>query len=144
MPETTVVYRSSIGTISEYRPNEDWQMWVEQYSAANYIEADKKVPVLLTLIGEQAYKTLRNLCDTALPKTKTYDQLCEILKSQFSKRISVFKERIEFYNLRQFDTETVRQWYVRIKNKASSCKFGTNLNEILKDRFVSGLRGKVY
>lgn len=43
---------------------------MEQYFLANYVEEGKKVPVLLTLIGEQAYKTLRDLCDPVLPKIK--------------------------------------------------------------------------
>lgn len=136
------VLRGTIGTLSEYQIGNDWCTYeerMEQYFLANYIEDNKKVPVLLTVIGEQAYKVLRDLCDPALPKDKTYRDLCEILRSQFSKKISVFKERIEFYELRQREDESVKDWHVRVKNKAIHCKFGNFLNEVLKDKFISGM-----
>lgn len=54
--------------------------------------------------------------------------------------MSVFKERIDFYELKQVENEPVKDWYVRVKNKAIHCKFGNTLNEVLKDKFVSGLQ----
>ncbi|XP_045463872.1 uncharacterized protein K02A2.6-like [Harmonia axyridis] len=142
MPKTQVIYRATIGSIAEYSSDDDWSLWaerLEQYFSANDIDQEKRVPVLLTLIGDKAYKTLRDLCDPALPKDKTYKELRDILTAQFSKKVSIFKERIEFYNLKQMEREAVRSWYVRIKNKASACKFRANLNEILKDKFVAGM-----
>ncbi|KAJ8915535.1 hypothetical protein NQ315_012418 [Exocentrus adspersus] len=121
----------------------DWCSYEErmdQYFVANYIEDDKKVPVLLTVIGEQAYEVLKGLCDPDLPKTKSYPDLCKLLREQFSKKVSVFKERIEFYELRQFENESIKAFYIRLKSKAIECKFGANLNDILRDKFVAGLR----
>lgn len=80
---------------------------LEQYYIANYVHDDRKVSVLLTTIGEEAYKTLRDLCAPVLPKDKTYLDLCECLKHQFSPRISVFRERRNFYELKQMTNETV-------------------------------------
>lgn len=132
-----------IGTLAEFKIGNDWCSYEErmdQYFIANYVEEDKKVPVLLTVIGEQAYEVLRGLCDPDLPKSRSYDTLCRLLREQFSKKVSVFKERIEFYDLRQLENETVKDFYVRLKNKAIECKFGNTLNEVLRDRFVSGLK----
>ncbi|KAF2886768.1 hypothetical protein ILUMI_19405, partial [Ignelater luminosus] len=142
-----IQFRTTIGSVSEYKPGEDWQTWEErldEYFEANYVDEHKKVPVLLTLLGSQAYKTIKDLCDPDLPKSKSYEELCTLLRQQFSKRTSIFKERIEFYNLKQYENEPVRQWYIRIKNKASSRDFGNVLHDVLKDRFVSGLtRGPI-
>lgn len=100
--------------------------------------------MLFTTIGEEAYKTLRDLCDPVLPKDKSYEQLCECLKRPFSPRISVFKERKNFYELKQYTNETVSQWYARIKKSAVNCKFGVSLEDRLKDKFVTGLEpGKI-
>ncbi|XP_072398343.1 uncharacterized protein [Diabrotica undecimpunctata] len=124
------VLRTTIGSMAEFRLGDDWTTWeerLEQYFCANYVEEDKKVSVLLTLIGEQAYKTLRDICDPVKPKHKTYVELCTILRKQFTKRISVFKE-------------TIRQWYARLKSKASECKFGNILSSVLKDKFITGLK----
>lgn len=71
----------------------------------------------------------------------TYEELCSVLDSQFAPKISVFCKREEFYSLRQTAQELVNEWYVRLKNSALSCKFKRNLKEVLRDKFVTGLRG---
>lgn len=91
-------------------------------------------------MGEEAYKVLKNLCDPHLPSQKSYDDLCLLLKGQFSKRVSVFRERTEFYELKQLEGESVNQWFVWIKNKASNCNFGAQLDTMIKDKFVTSLR----
>lgn len=117
---------------------------LEQYFIANYVQDNRKVSVLLTTIGEDAYKTLRDLCDPVLPKDKSYEDLYECLKEQFSPRISVFEERKNFYELKQVTNETVGQWYACIKKNAVNCEFGASLEEKFKDKFVTGLKpGKV-
>lgn len=145
--QPVMTMRGTIGSLNEFRIGNDWCVYeerMEQYFAANYVEENKKVPVLLTIIGEQAYEILRGLCDPQLPKLKTYTQLCTILRNQFSKKVSVFKERINFYEIKQAENESIKNFYVRLKNKAIDCKFGSILNEVLKDRFVSGLsRGPI-
>jgi len=66
------------------------------------------------------------------------------LYGHFTSTVSVFKKRIDFYNLQQTDGETCGNWYVKIRNAAIQCKFGTKLNYVLKDKFVLGLKpGKV-
>lgn len=137
------VLRGQIGALPEYKVGADWSSYqerMEQYFLANYIEKDRKVAVLITAIGDEAYETLKGLCDPDLPKDKSYSVLCQLLKEQFTKKISVFKERVEFYDLKQFENEPIKIFYVRLKSKAIECKFGKNLNEVLKDRFVSALQ----
>lgn len=83
---------------------------------------------------------LKDLCDPITPDKKSFKEFCEILRKQFAPKVSVFKERLEFYRLYQTDQESINQWFARIKSKAVNCKFGALLNEILKDKFVAGLR----
>ncbi|XP_043466332.1 uncharacterized protein K02A2.6-like [Leptopilina heterotoma] len=139
---TQIAMHAQIGTLAEYKLGEDWQIYEErldQYLTANYIKDDRKVSVLLTVIGPDAYKVIRDLANPDLPKDKTYLQLCEILRSQFSPRVSTFRKRIEFYETRQEQNEKVSEWYARIKKVAADCKFGNQLEAILKDKFISGL-----
>ena len=46
-----------------------------------------------------------------LPESRSYEELCEILKKQsvFAPKVSVFKERIEFYDLKQAEKESVNE-----------------------------------
>ena len=102
------------------------------------------MPVLITTIDLDVYKTLRDICDPILPHNKIYEELCEILKTHFSPRIAVFKERKKFYELKQSDLESVSQWYARIKRGAVNCDFGVESEGRLKDKLVTGMKdGKI-
>ena len=117
--ETSVRVYGTIGTLQEFNIHQDdWVIYKEkldQYFLANLISDDRRVSVLLTLIGTDAYKVLRDLCDPDLPHSKSYDALCKLLEEQFSIKVSVFRKRIQFYNERQSQTESIRAWYVRMK-----------------------------
>ena len=82
-----VNFYSAIGSIPEYKIDQDWDTYQErfgEYFKANQLPEDRKVSVLITLIGEEAYKTLKNLCTPTAPAEKTYKELCDILSKQFS------------------------------------------------------------
>ena len=134
---------ANIGMLQEFKPGDDWRLYqkrLEQYFIANFVGEQRKVSVLLTMVGEDVNKTLRNLCDPLLPKEKSFEELCNCLKKHFSPRISVYKERKEFYELRQQEKESVSQWYAHVKHGAVNCEFGGQLENILKDRFVTGMK----
>lgn len=138
----------NVGSIGEFKAGTDnWDEYKErldQYFIANGIPANRQVCVLLTVIGAASYSVLRDLCDPDLPSVKDYGVLTKLLHDQFAPKIMVFRKRTEFHNLMQKPDETVGDWYRRIKNMASHCKFGANLEIMIKDRFVAGMRsGKI-
>lgn len=81
---------------------------------------------------------LKDLCDPVTPANSTYEQLCNILNRQFAPKISIYRKFEEFYTLRKNAQETVNDWFMKIKNAATQCQFGTNLISVLKDKFVTG------
>lgn len=142
------VYSATVGCIAEYNENEDWKNYqdrLEQYFIVNNImEPRRRVATLITVIGTKGYGVLANLCDPESPSQKSYDELCAILKKQYSKTLSVFRERTEFFDLKQSENESVNQWYVRLKDKASTCQWGAQLDLMVTNKFVAGLKkGKV-
>lgn len=134
-----------IGNIGIFAPEiEDFTIYcerIEQYFLANKIE-DKKIQAatLLNLIGPNVYQTLRDLTSPNLPKEKTYDELVRILKNQYGMRVNVHKERQLFFDLKQQESETINDWNVKIRKTATNCKFGTRLGNMLKDKFIYGMR----
>jgi len=121
-----------------------YQERLEQYFLANGIEEGRKVPVLLSVVGLNTYNIINDLSDPILLKDRPYTEICELLDGNFSPAVPVFRKRIEFYNLRQGEGETCGNWYAKLKNAAIECKFGVKLNDVLKNKFVSGLRaGKI-
>lgn len=133
-----------IGDIPRFHNyGDDWQVFterLEQFFEINDVAEEKKRAILLTSISDDVYKTLRDVCHPVLPKSKTFDELCALLNKQFVKKTSVFRERVTFYNAKQMKDENIANWFARIKKLSVDCKFGDRFDEILLDRFISGLR----
>ncbi|KAJ8913006.1 hypothetical protein NQ315_002884 [Exocentrus adspersus] len=130
--------------IPEFSPEVDeWQVYreqLEQYFEANSIgDETKKKAVILSSIGPQTYKLLRDLSFPKLSKEKSYDQLCEFLNSHYDIQVSVWKERQKFYSLHQEDGMSIAEWYAKVRSVATSCQFGENLTSILRDKFTTGI-----
>uniref|UniRef100_A0A2M4A4E3 Retrotransposon gag domain-containing protein n=1 Tax=Anopheles triannulatus TaxID=58253 RepID=A0A2M4A4E3_9DIPT len=133
-----------VGTIPEFTVElDDWNVYyerLEQFFEVNEITPEKRSAFLISCIGSQAYKSLRDLCHPALPKDRPFEELCELLRKQFSPQVAIFRERTHFYNATQSVGENVTQWYGRLKKLSVDCKFGSNLEAVLLDKFITGLR----
>ncbi|XP_055602171.1 uncharacterized protein LOC129750967 [Uranotaenia lowii] len=132
-----------IGSISEFNSSyDDWNVYserLEQFFEVNDVAPEKRSAFLISVIGADAYKSLRDLCHPTVPKDKPFEELCELLRKQFSPQVSIFRERAKFYNARQLTHETVIDWYGEIKKLSVDCKFGSNLDAVLLDKFITGL-----
>ena len=102
----------------------------EAFMVANEIAEDRQVHVFLVVVGPQAYKFLKNLCDPENPNSKSYEELKQILQAHYEPAPIVIAERHSHFGA--------------IKKKlASTCSFGAFLEEALRDRLVSGLHSKM-
>lgn len=123
--------------------NGDWTAYSErldQFFLANKIEEEKmKVAVLLSSLNESTYKLIRDLTHPLLPKEKKFVELTTLLKQQYGPRVNVWRERRKFYELRQNAYETVVEWIARIKKAAVNCEFEAQFEQIVKDKFITGI-----
>ena len=120
---------------------------LEQYFVAISVPADsaeshKRRAILLSVIGAKAYDVVSEACSPIPPSEKTYAQLTTILKNHFAPKKLVIAERYRFHNCTQHEGESVTTFAANLKHLASTCQFGTHLNEPLRDRSVCGLRSK--
>ena len=130
--------------LKEFRPDEDSiQAYLEVatlYLAANDIEEDKQVPILLSSIGAQTYSLIRDL---VAPKTLgrlSFAQIVEVLTSHFQPKRLVIAERFHFHKRVQAADESIAEFDAALRKLAIHCEFGEMLEEILRDWFVCGLR----
>lgn len=126
---------------------DDWGIYserLEQHFVVNQVNDEKiKVAVLLSSISQGTFKLLKDLSYPTAPQNKTFIQLTELLKTQFSVIKSVWRERIKFYSLTQ-ENLNVSEWYAKVRGTSTLCNFGGDLLKVLKDKFVTGLSpGKV-
>ena len=109
---------------------------------ADSAESHKRRAILISVIGAKAYDVLSDLCSPIPPSEKTYAQLTTILKNHFAPKKLVTAERYRFHNCTQRECESLTAFAANLKHLASTCQFGTHLNEALRNRFVCGLRSK--
>lgn len=125
-----------------FKINDDWGVYEErlvQFFIANDTKNDKKAAILITAISNDVYKLLRSLCFPDKPAQKSFDELCKVLKSYFATQICIFRERAKFYDAKQNNGESVIDWLSRLKQLATECNFENLLDNLLRDKFITGL-----
>lgn len=133
-----------LGQLPYFSPyHSDWNIYIErleQYFEVNDVDAEKKKALLLTSLDESVYKTLRDVCHPQLPKDKTYAELIQLLSKQFVVRTSIYRERVAFYTAKQEVIDSIAVWFARLKKLSVGCQFGEHHDDVLLDRFISGIR----
>ena len=152
---------SSIGHMDAYRCGDDLDDYVErleQYFIANEIGSlavgvddtaearetaqRKKVATFLTLVGPEAYRLLKSLLSPAIPASKTFPELIEVLGKHLKPKKLIVAERFRFHQRNQSEGETVAQFEAALRKLASTCEFELFLNQALRDQFVCGVRSE--
>ncbi|XP_064469903.1 uncharacterized protein LOC135384639 [Ornithodoros turicata] len=119
-----------------------FDVYVERFELCvetNDIAHAKKAKLFLTAIGEQAYATLRSTLLKKTPSEATYKEIVTELRKHYAPKRSVVAERYQFHRRIQRDDESINEFLVPLKSLASYCKFGSFLEEALRDRFIAGL-----
>nr|CAI5855280.1 unnamed protein product [Callosobruchus analis] len=112
---------------------------LEQLFICNNVAEEKKVAMLLTLIGGEAYCILKDLLAPTLPSEKTYAELGAELKRHYSPKRLTIAERYNFYTAFQ-NEEDIRSFVSCLKGLAKFCDFGSFLDDALRDRLVCGVK----
>ncbi|XP_046976648.1 uncharacterized protein LOC124542808 [Vanessa cardui] len=132
-----------IGKIEPFSvESQNWDSYVrrlKQFITLNSIDDGLKVATLLTLVGGECYNLLCDLCSPDHPEDKDFDELVELLKHYLEPEKSEIAERHIFRQRTQLQGESIRLYLQGLKHLAKTCYFGSNLEENLRDQFVSGL-----
>lgn len=107
---TVMIYHPN--NIPQFSPrNESYLLWKEKldihFAEINCTEENTKKATLLKSIGSSVYETLHNLCSPDAPVSKTFKELCNLLKSHYTPPVIVFRERKNFCTAEQDENETV-------------------------------------
>ncbi|XP_047989130.1 uncharacterized protein LOC125228561 isoform X2 [Leguminivora glycinivorella] len=115
---------------------------VEQYFVVNEVKEERKVPLLITLMGAEAYELLVTLCTPEKPSTLKYDKINQLLADHLQPTPSVLAERYKFRQRKQAKSESVADYLADLKKLSRFCDFGTWLDESVRDQFVCGLHSE--
>ncbi|XP_037968245.2 uncharacterized protein LOC119694332 [Plutella xylostella] len=133
---------SFIGNIPIFDISQDWKIFksrLEQFVKLNKIEAGDKSAVLLTHLSDEAYRLARNLVYPSELEATTYENLVKKLDDHFTPKRSSFADRAKFYGASKGDGESVETWAARLRGLAVYCDFGSELDTLLRDKFVLGM-----
>ena len=116
-----------LGSLGEFDPTKDnitsYLERVQLYFEANTIENDRKVAVLLTVVGARTYETLQSLFAPARPRDKSFDELLGVLKKHFDPKPLVIAERFRFYQRSQKSDESVADFVADLRRLCIKCEF---------------------
>ncbi|XP_037292810.1 uncharacterized protein LOC119188862 [Manduca sexta] len=119
----------------------DWDVFKGQlthFIVLNNIPDGHKSAVLLTNLSEESYRLIRNLVYPKKLEESTYNELVKLLDGHFTPKKSTFVDRAKFYEAIKSDGESIEEWAARLRGLAVYCEFGTELDTLLRDRFVLG------
>ena len=121
---------------------EDWEAYVERlelfFETKDITDEKKKIAHLLTKIGPEMYKTIRDLCAPTKPKDKSYKDITELISGHVNPKRNEAMERCRFQQARQAPNENIADFIARLKELALHCKF-KDLDSALRDQLVCGI-----
>lgn len=133
----------SIGNINTFDESvEDFESYssrVELFFKANDVAEAKRVPAFLTLVGPKVFALARSLLSPKVPSTCTYEVIVNTLKNHYKPKVVLIYERFKFYSRAQRSGESIADFVASLKALAHTCDFGSQLSDMLRDRFVMGL-----
>lgn len=109
---------SHLGSLAQFNVNNDsWKIYHEQlktFLEVNKIKKELRKSTFLSFTRQDAYKLLRDLCTTVLPKEKSFEELCIVTENHFIPKISVFRKRNNFYSASQQNGMSIADSTVRL------------------------------
>ncbi|KOB77474.1 reverse transcriptase [Operophtera brumata] len=121
----------------------EWEVFygkLTQFIKLNTISISNQSAVLLTHPSDKSYRLVRNLVHPDKLEEITYSELVQVLNGHFTPKRWTFADRAKFYEAIKSDSETIKEWAARLRGLAVYCEFGTELDTVLRDRFVLGFR----
>ena len=102
--------------------------------------AARRRAILLSSIGAETYKTLRDLCFPDAPHEKDLGALVDLLKKHYKPHRLVVAERFRFHSFKQGVGQTITEYAAQLKELATHCHFeGDQLKQSMRDRFICGM-----
>ncbi|XP_074035099.1 uncharacterized protein isoform X2 [Leptinotarsa decemlineata] len=140
---------AQFGIQSEFNPDvHDFDIFIRKlksfFVANAIVNEERKRAILLNALSENAFVLLENLALPAKPENISFDDIVKLFETYYKPTRVVFAERFAFYATKKWDSETIQEYAVRLRGLATHCKFGTSLDNALRDKFICGFeKGKI-
>ena len=139
--QTIVVNFSFIGQVEELIPGSDWKHYVERvelFFEVNSVAEDKKVPTILSLMGNKVYALLRNTVSPRRPRNLSFEEIVDNFTKHLNPKLIVIAERFKFHKEEQQESDSIRNFRGSLKKLTETGEFGGYREEAIRDRVVCG------
>ena len=134
---------ATIGSISEYSPEENWQQyveWLQFFLEENGVmDPGKKCVTFLSVISPTTFQLLLSLIIPDSPGDKSLEDLIEVLRSHYDPEQLEIVERYKFHTRVRRPGEAVLTFLLELRVLSAHCNFGSSLNDMLQERLVCGI-----
>ena len=132
------------GQIHEFNSSEenihDYLDRLSFYLEANDVTIEaKKRAVLLTVIGPQQFRLLKDLCAPSSPATKSFNELSKLLTDHHAPAPPKFLCRARFDGRTRQPNESISEYVAALRHLSEFCEFGDTLSDRLCEKFVTGV-----
>lgn len=140
-----IVSTSTIGSIEGYTRTTDWGQWLHRFNhfmVGNAIPQSRMKDVFLNLLGPEGDALVTSLCAPGLPGDQSCEQLVLLMNTHLQPKPSTITERYKFNMCEQSEGQTVSEYSANLKRLSTYCDYGINLNDVIRNIFVCGLKNK--
>lgn len=138
--------RDLIGRIEKFETGqniEEYFEYLEDFFILNNVQDERfKINLLLKNIGTEMRQEITRFCMPRKPKDYTFEKIVSICKSINKGEPNILKLRNNFFKRNQRSDETLENFAIELKALANKCKFGNFRDEILRDKFISGIQSE--
>ncbi|CAB4004480.1 LOW QUALITY PROTEIN: uncharacterized protein K02A2.6-like [Paramuricea clavata] len=138
---------ATYGKVSPFdEAEETWTQYterLEQYFLANEVtDAKTQRAIFLSVCGSKTYALIRDLLQPKKPGDTEIKEIFKELEKHFIPTPSVIVERFKFHNrIRRVD-EGIAKYVAELRRMTEHCKFGTSLDDMIRDRLVCGINNE--
>ena len=135
----------SVGKLERFDGGpQEWASYVERFEqflvADDITETKKVMATFLTAVGAKTYELLKDIVAPAKPSELKFEEVVEHLNKHYDPKPLVIAERFKFHKRNQQADESITEYCAALRKHASTCQFGTFLDEALRDRLVCGMK----
>ena len=109
----------------------------------NNVSEEKKVPTILTLMGNNKYALLRSIVSLRRPKDLSFVEIVDNLAKHLDPKLIVIGQCFKFHKTEQQQSESIRDFLARLKKLAETFEFGAYHEKATQDWFVCGLKERM-
>ena len=132
------------GNFPSFNPNTEvfdtYVLRFEFYFIARGFDEKLKAANFLSTLDGKSFTLALNLLHPKRIQDASYADIVAVLTTHYKPKVLILYERFQFNSRVQRPSESISDFLAALRNLARTCNYGNALDDLLRDRFVVGLR----